>query len=400
MKRLLGSLLLSLLATGGHAQVDDSTDGWADSHAVGGAAVQAADRVADAPGSQRAGESTLTLRVDGATMRGEWKVPLRDLDAPLALDSNGDGQIAWPEIEHRRRDIEDYLDSHLRVLADGEDPGIRFDRLVLGAQHGEPLILSELSATAARSVRKLDIDYTLLFESHPRHRGNLKVIWKDHGMHQAVITAPGAANVFTRDTAQTKPFTELLQSGIWHIWIGYDHVLFLLVLLIPAVFRRTATGREAAAEFTGPLLRVTAIVSAFTVAHSITLSCAALGWIVLPSRLVESAIAASVMIAALVNLLPRTAGASGVWVAFGFGLLHGFGFANVLGEIDAEGTPVWRTLLGFNLGVELGQLAIVAVFLPVAYFLRHTRFYRTGVVYGGSTAAALCALVWFGQRAF
>jgi hypothetical protein len=165
------------------------------------------------------------------------------------------------------------------------------------------------------------------------------------------------------------------------------------------VFRRTETGREAAPEFTGPLLRVTAIVSAFTVAHSITLTCAALGWIVLPSRLVESAIAASVLIAALVNLLPRTAGATGVWVAFGFGLLHGFGFANVLGEIDAEGTPVWRTLLGFNLGVELGQLAIVAVFLPIAYLLRHTRFYRTGVLYGGSTAAALCAVVWLGQRA-
>lgn len=391
MKRLLGSLLLlSLLATGAHAQVDHSTDGRADDHAVSGTAVQAV---------QRAGESTLTLRVDGAALRGEWKVPLRDLDAPLALDSNGDGRIAWPEIEHRRRDIEDYLDSHLRVLADGEDPGIRFDRLVLGEQHGEPLILSELSATAARPVQTLDIDYTLLFESHPRHRGHLKVIWKDRGTHQAVITAPGGANVFTRATAQTKPFTELLQSGIWHIWIGYDHVLFLLVLLIPAVFRRTATGREAAAEFTGPLLRVTAIVSAFTVAHSITLSCAALGWIVLPSRLVESAIAASVMIAALVNLLPRTAGASGVWVAFGFGLLHGFGFANVLGEIDAEGTPVWRTLLGFNLGVELGQLAIVAVFLPVAYLLRHTRFYRTGVLYGGSSAAALCAFVWLGQRA-
>ncbi len=93
----------------------------------------------------------------------------------------------------------------------------------------------------------------------------------------------------------------------------------------------------------------------FTVAHSITLSCAALGWIVLPSRLVESAIAASVLIAALVNLLPRTAGASGVWIAFGFGLLHGFGFANVLSEVGADGEPVLRTLLGFNLGVELGS---------------------------------------------
>lgn len=177
-------------------------------------------------------------------------------------------------------------------------------------------------------------------------------------------------------------------------------MLFLLVLLIPAVLQRTATGREAAPDFAGALLRVVAIVSAFTAAHSITLTCAALQLIVLPSRPVESAIAVSVIIAALVNLLPRTAGASSVWVAFAFGLLHGFGFANVLSEVDAEGEPLWRTLLGFNLGVELGQLAIVVVFLPVAFLLRRTRFYRTGVLYGGSSAAALCALFWFWQRAF
>lgn len=356
-------------------------------------------RNVDSHAAPRAGESTLTLRVDQATLRGEWKVSVLDLDQPLGLDRDGDGKILWPEISDRRKDIEQYLDANLRVLADGNDPGIRFDKLVFGEQHGEPMILSQLAATAEHPIESLDIDYTLLFDQLPRHRGIVKVVWKDEGSSQVVISAPGGANVFTRATAKTKGFSELLVAGIWHIWIGYDHVLFLLVLLIPAVFQRTETGREAAPDFTGPLMRVTAIVSSFTVAHSITLSCAALGYIVLPSKLVESAIAASVMIAALVNLLPRTAGASGVWIAFGFGLLHGLGFANVFGEIDAEGTPIWRTLLGFNLGVELGQLAIVAVFLPTAYLLRNTRFYRTGVLYGGSSAAAVCALIWLGQRA-
>jgi hypothetical protein len=381
MKRLLrmAPLLLSWLAAVAHGQN--------------------ADRDVDPHATPRAGESTLTLRVDGATLRGEWKVSVVDLDKPLSLDRNGDGKILWPEISDRRKDIEQYLDANLRVLADGTDPGIHFDKLVFGEQHGEPMILSQLGATAKHPIESLDVDYTLLFDRLPQHRGILKVVWKNQGASQVTITAPGAANVFTPATAKTKGFGELLQAGMWHIWIGYDHVLFLLVLLIPAVFQRTDTGREAAPEFTGPLARVTAIVSAFTVAHSITLSCAALGYIVLPSRLVESAIAASVMIAALINLLPRTAGASGVWIAFCFGLLHGLGFANVFGEIDAEGTPIWRTLLGFNLGVELGQLAIVAVFLPTAYLLRHTRFYRTGVLYGGSSAAAVCALIWLGQRA-
>jgi HupE / UreJ protein len=350
--------------------------------------------------AQSTDESSLTLRVENAVLRGNWKVPLLELDTALGLDADRDGRIAWPEIEHRREEIERYLAAHLRILADGADPGLRFDRLVYGTQSGAPFILSELSAIAPRAIESLDVDYTLLFEYRPEHRGTIKVIWPGQGAIDVVVTAPGSATVFTRAAATGKSFVELLQSGVWHIWIGYDHVLFLLVLLIPAVFRRTANGREAVPDFSSAFARVVVIVSAFTIAHSITLSCAALGWIVLPGRWVESAIAASVVIAAVVNLLPRTAGTSSAWVAFCFGLLHGFGFANVLSEVDAEGTPLWRLLLGFNLGVELGQLAIVSVFLPIAYRIRETRFYRTGVLYGGSTAAALCATFWFWQRAF
>lgn len=372
MKRLLPILLLSLAAAVAHV---------------------------DCARAQSGHESSLSLHVERASLRGEWQIPLLDLDAALTLDGNRDGHIGWPEIEHRRGEIEEYLDANLRILADGVDPGVRFDKLSFGTRQGEPYVLSEVSAVADNDIDTLDVDYTLLFEQQREHRGLVKVIWQGLGSQRAMIAAPGGANLFSRADVARTPLIELLKSGIWHIWIGYDHILFLLVLLIPAVLRRTAHGREAATDFSGPFLRVVAIVSAFTVAHSITLSCAALGWIVLPSRLVESTIAASVVVAALVNLLPRTAGASGVWIAFGFGLLHGFGFANVLSEVDAEGEPAWRTLLGFNLGVEIGQLAIVAVFLPLAYLLRTTRFYRTGVVYGGSSLAAACAMVWLWQRA-
>ena len=156
---------------------------------------------------------------------------------------------------------------------------------------------------------------------------------------------------------------------------------------------------EPVARLAPALWRVTAIVSAFTLAHSITLSCAMLGWIELPGRLVESAIAVSVFLAALNNFLPTTAGGRGAWLAFAFGLLHGFGFAGVLGELDLGVGQLWRPLLGFNLGVEVGQLAIVAVYFPLAYWLRRTRFYRLGVLYAGSAAVCLCALFWFFQRA-
>ena len=114
------------------------------------------------------------------------------------------------------------------------------------------------------------------------------------------------------------------------------------------------------------------VVTAFTVAHSITLSLAALGVISLPSRLVESAIAASVVLAALNNVCPVVYG--GRWIiAFCFGLIHGFGFASVLTDLGLPQDSLLLALVAFNLGVELGQLAIVAVFLPIAYALRGRR---------------------------
>jgi hypothetical protein len=345
-------------------------------------------------------ESYLDLKVDNATVNGEWKIPLADLDAALQLDTDRNGDIVWQEMEPRRQDIESYLRSHLQILTNGVDPGLKFGKLIYGAQQGEPFILSELTIQAPGEVGRVDIECSLLAERYADYRSRLKIVWQGRGKHEALVSAQSGTLSFTRETASGAGFAELLQSGVWHIWIGYDHVLFLLVLLIPAVLRRTPTGREAVPDFAGAFARVTVIVSAFTIAHSITLTCAAMQWIVLPGRLVESAIAASVFIAAVLNFLPTTAGVRGAWLAFGFGLLHGFGFAGVLSEVDAAGAPLWRTLVAFNLGVEVGQLAIVATFLPIAFLLRNTRFYRTGVVYGGSSIAGLCALLWFVRRAF
>ena len=129
------------------------------------------------------------------------------------------------------------------------------------------------------------------------------------------------------------------------------------------------------------------------------MSLAALHVISLPSRLVESAIAASVVLAALNNLKPLVQSRRWV-VAFGFGLIHGFGFASVLADLGLPGDALVLALVGFNLGVELGQLAIVALFLPLAYSLRRSRFYRRTVMVGGSLLIARVAAVWFVERAF
>ena len=145
------------------------------------------------------------------------------------------------------------------------------------------------------------------------------------------------------------------------------------------------------------VLNVLKIVTAFTVAHSLTLSLAALGLVHPPSRWVESAIAASVVLAALNNLLPFFAG-RGWLVAFGFGLVHGFGFANALRDLGLQSGELAATLFGFNLGVEVGQLAIVAAFLPLALAARHLVFYRRLVLRAGSAAILGVATTWLAER--
>jgi hypothetical protein len=152
-----------------------------------------------------------------------------------------------------------------------------------------------------------------------------------------------------------------------------------------------------ASRFRDTFWDVFRVATSFTVAHSITLSLAALSVVQLPSRLVESTIAFSVVLAALNNVWPLVHGRRWL-VAFGFGLIHGFGFASVLADLGLPRDALLLALVGFNVGVELGQLAIIALFLPLAYALRRTWFYRRLIFVGGSAAIALVAAVWLVER--
>lgn len=180
-------------------------------------------------------------------------------------------------------------------------------------------------------------------------------------------------------------FGSFLWLGIEHIWMGYDHLLFLLALVIVCRTFRS----------------VVVVISCFTIAHSVTIAVATFGWFDLPPPLVEPAIAASIVYVAFENLLrlgaePRGRG----WVTFTFGLIHGFGFAGVLRELGVASMPGGATvpLLAFNLGVELGQIAIAAVALPVLWYLRRWRpFAQQGVV-AISALVAVAGLYWLFDR--
>jgi len=202
-----------------------------------------------------------------------------------------------------------------------------------------------------------------------------------------------------RAVSRWAQFAAYAAEGVRHIWVGFDHILFLLSLLLPAVLVWRARRWQAVETFREAVVDVFKIVTGFTVAHSITLSLATFGFVSLPSRWVESAIAASVVLAALNNVWPVFQGR--LWtVAFGFGLVHGFGFASVLIDLGLPREALALALVGFNLGVEGGQLGIVALFLPLAFALRRSAFYRRAAMLGGSLVIALLAGIWFIERAF
>jgi hypothetical protein len=169
--------------------------------------------------------------------------------------------------------------------------------------------------------------------------------------------------------------------------------------LLPAVLVRERGGWTPVERFRPAILDVLKIVTSFTVAHSITLSLSALEVLRLPSRLVESGIALSVILAALNNVWPVLD--DDRWTAaFALGLLHGFGFSATLMDLGLPRANLVLTLFGFNAGVEIGQMCVVAVFLPLAYFARRTLVYRKVGMRFGSLVIAAIATVWLVERAF
>jgi hypothetical protein len=192
-------------------------------------------------------------------------------------------------------------------------------------------------------------------------------------------------------------FYEFIEQGIIHIFIGIDHILFLVALLLPSVLFMREKKWQANSSLKSTFLNVLKIVTAFTVAHSITLTLTILGFISLSSWLVESFIAFSVIVAAINNF--RGSIEKRLWIlVFIFGLIHGMGFASVLMDLELQERSLTTALLGFNLGVELGQIAIVSLFLPFIYVFRNQQWYVPVILYFGSFLIVIMGFVWLLER--
>ena len=344
---------------------------------------------------------TLTVPATGGVLEGQWDIALRDLDFVLGLDAKRDGTITWGELKAARSRIAAYAFTHLTLEAIG-----RGDRNACAAQLTGLLVdehvdghyaVLRFSADCGLRPTELTVHYRLLFEVDPTHRGLLQVIGA--GREQAAVLSHEAPRVSLNVSTpgRWQQFVTFVSEGIWHILKGFDHVLFLLTLLFPAVVRYGVRGWEPRASLRDASLEVLQVVTAFTLAHSLTLSLAVLGLVHLPARWIESAIALTVLLAALNNLRPLIDRQR--WaVAFVFGLVHGLGFASVLADLGLHGTNLALSLVGFNLGVETGQMLIVLAVLPLAFLLRDTALYRRTVMPAGSAAMVLLAGYWLVVR--
>ena len=375
-----------------------------------------------------------------------WDIALRDLDVVLALDTDGNRELTWGEIRAAWPRIDALALAALVV------PGCRFELLghALEQRNDGAYAVLQLS-TPCQVGPAAVLHYGLFAEVDPTHRGIVRhtvagatprlrmlvpavipaalrqtaaeampaasavaaaptLITADPATGTTSGAARGAAAALPQPAAPAATATasampdshapSFIGEGVRHILTGYDHLLFLLCLLLPSVLTRQPGPPprwQAVAGWRQAILPVAKTVTLFTLAHSVTLALAALGWVKLSPSFVEPAIAATIMLAAFDNLRPLLLRWRG-WVTFCFGLIHGFGFAGVLGELQLPAAQFGWALFQFNLGLEVGQLMLVLGVVPLLFALRRRSAYVPLVLRAGSTLALLMAMVWLIER--
>lgn len=386
-------------------------------------------------------DAFLTLRTDRADLHSldaQWDIALRDLDFALGIDSNHDGRITWGEVQTHRRAIEDYALARLAIKGDGLTCAMRPTGQEIDDHTDGAYDVLEFRAACDKDIpAKLTVVYRLFDDFDPYHRGIVTI--RADGITTGAVLGPEdpVTTLDLREPDRWQEFRSFVTDGVRHIWTGIDHLLFLMSLLLPAVMMRRRTDDPGCDPVGAPgsgallagvgsvggggallavptiaryewvpvanwwraLVDVIKVISGFTLSHSVTLTLATLGIVNLPSRLVESGIAISVIVAAANNLYPVVT--RRIWlIAFAFGFVHGLGFASALYGLQLPPLSMAASLGGFNVGVELGQESIVLLVMPVAFLLRRTRFYQAGVLRWGSVIIIALATGWLIQRAF
>lgn len=323
----------------------------------------------------------LTLTVEGRIVTATARIDALDLNEALALPSSALPSRA--DALARAAQGGRYLGARLRLTHAGI-PCTPGDASAAVVDRADAWALAvTVPYTCAHRVEAPSVDYALFFDVDPQHRG------------LATLDGLGAPRQFVfqsdrrRWSVDASPplraqLGQYLRLGVEHIFTGYDHVAFVVTLLVLAAALRA---RDA-------LRHVLSVVTSFTVAHSLTLVSAALGWVVAPARVVEPVIALSILYVAASNLRrdappPRSRAVT----TFAFGLVHGLGFADVLRELGLPARATVPSLLAFNVGVELGQLAVVVALLPLLHAMSARRSFGAQLAWSAALGALAVALL-------
>ena len=329
---------------------------------------------------------------------GQLELAVRDLDLAYAIDADGDGNVTWGELRKRESELASLVLRKIPIGPAGAPCELVPGAIAIDSRGGENYAIFAFTGSCAVLGSQVRVGYDLMFGLDAQHRG-LVNLGKGDIARSTVMTPETRVAVLDLESGnRLDVIRSFISHGTHHIWSGYDHMLFLVTLLLPAVVMRSGNVWRPVASLGGAVWATTRVVTAFTLAHSITLSAAASGIVELPSRLVECVIATSVAVAAINNLFPVVS--RRVWIAaFVFGLMHGFGFASVLTDLGLPPAGKLVALFAFNVGVELGQLAVVAGLLPVLFLVRRSATYRQVALPAGSLVIMVIGVMWVLQRA-
>ena len=354
------------------------------------------------------GEDYVFFRFLDDSIEGHFEIHFDDLRDKLGVEVETGEDTALPSVVATAPRVQAYIEERFSIGPGGGTPFplafTRQDTIEL-PQGRFAQYYFELPTGALPD--RLDIRHSMFYEDDRLHRGLVLVEY--NARTDTTYPDEYTAMVFgPTNREQTLDLTDIpslmgprdmIPQGVWHIWIGIDHILFLLALMLTTVLVRGGDGWQPTESFLQAFWNLLKIVTVFTIAHSVTLLLAALDFISLPSRLVESVIALSIILVAVNNIFGWVRDGS-LLIVLGLGLFHGLGFASVMGHLPFRMVDLLWVVVGFNIGVELGQVAIVAVVFPVLFWLRKTSLYQPVILKGVSVVLVLIAGWWFIQRAF
>ena len=352
-------------------------------------------------------ESYIYFDVTHKTLDGQLQVTMTDLAQAMGQDATIETPMSTDEFDAQKEEIYRYFEKRMKLFQNGAPLAVTFDEVEFLGTEIDTFAVMHFSVLDGGEVPEtIEMSYDALFgDIDPTHRGfaligsNTRNGMDENESYISLIFAPGDGikTLYLNDERPEEVAKTFLEHGVWHIWLGFDHVLFLIALLISSVMVITAGRWEPSGSLGESLRNTVKIVTVFTLAHTVTLTLATFNIVTLPIVFVEAVIAISIAVVALGNLFPKVHTTS--WkVVFIFGLFHGFGFANVLAPLGLDPTRKALGLIAFNIGVELGQLAIVLVIFPILFLLRHLSAYRVVAMQVCSIALIAVALFWFTER--